>query len=293
MTHSGKMSERRHEAVIARGKWDATHLLMTNKAPRERKNCNAEVQIKNAIGNALLSGILYDETVDRVAPSLVNKAGVGYRNCVSMRLLHEGKKDSSSWLLPAKRIEDVVLKELGHLLTGRQRLYDIFNMAETTIPVFEKISAKSKLLSNDLSNDNQSKAHAIFQQVIDRIALAPQLLTIALNRKKVAALLDVQVSKNDHDEKTNALSVPFALKRRGNEAKLIIGDHAGELTLGDEALIKIISNAYCWMQQLQSGATTTVVEIAKAEALDDGEVSRVLPLAANQRQVLGYPASGL
>ena len=33
------------------------------------------------------------------------------------------------------------------------------------------------------------------------------------------------------------------------------------------------------MQQLQSGPAATVVEIAKAEALDDGEISRVLPLA--------------
>jgi site-specific DNA recombinase len=78
------------------------------------------------------------------------------------------------------------------------------------------------------------------------------------------------------------------------------------------------------MHQLQSGAAATVVEIANAEALDDGEVSRVLPLAflapdiveailggrqplnltardlkrlkplpsswANQRQILGFPA---
>jgi hypothetical protein len=31
------------------------------------------------------------------------------------------------------------------------------------------------------------------------------------------------------------------------------------------------------MQQLQSGAAESVIEIAKAEALDDGEISRVLP----------------
>ena len=78
------------------------------------------------------------------------------------------------------------------------------------------------------------------------------------------------------------------------------------------------------MQQLQSGAAATVAEIAMAEVLDDGEISRVLPLAflapdivqtilegrqplnltardlkrlkplptswADQRQVLGFPA---
>jgi site-specific DNA recombinase len=324
MTHKGKISEGQHEAIIARDIWDATQLLMTNKAPRERKNCNAEVHIKNATGTALLSGILYDETGDRVSPSFANKAGVRYRYYVSMRLLHEGKKDSSGWRLPAKRLEDGVLKELGLLLADQQRLHAVFNMGDMTIPVLKKIESKAKLLSVDLANENCTKAHAILHQVIDRITLVPGLLTITLNRKNVAALLDAQVGNNDPDEKDYALIVPFSLKRRGNEAKLIIGEQAEEPNLVDETLIKIISNAYRWMHQLQSGAAATVVEIAKAEALDDGEVSRVLLLAflapdiveailggrqplnltardlkrlkplptswANQRQILGFPA---
>jgi site-specific DNA recombinase len=89
----------------------------------------------------------------------------------------------------------------------------------------------------------------------------------------------LQSNGSNLEEKTYTLSVPFSLKRRGNEAKLIIGDHAEEPILVDAALTKTISNAYRWMQQLQSGAAATVVEIAQAEGLDDGEVSRVLSLA--------------
>jgi hypothetical protein len=76
------------------------------------------------------------------------------------------------------------------------------------------------------------------------------------------------------EENTHALFVPFALKHRGNEAKLIIGDKVEELILVDVVLIKIISNAHRWMQQLQSGAAATIVEFAKSEGLDNGEVSR-------------------
>jgi site-specific DNA recombinase len=329
MTHKGKISAGQHEAIIARDMWEATQLLMSSKAPRERKFSSDGFKNANrAIGEnrnaALLSGILYDETGDKVSPSHANKAGIRYRYYVSMRLLHEGKKDSSGWRLPAKRLEDVVLKEFGLLLADQQRLHAVFNVVELTISALEKIATKAKLLNLDLVSDDHAKAHAVLHQVIDRITLAPGLLTIILKRKNVAALLDVQVSNNDLEEKTYVLSVPFALKRRGNEAKLIISDQTEELTLVDETLIKIISNAHRWMQQLQSGAAATVVEIARAEALDDGEVSRVLPLAflapdiveaildgrqpfnltardlkrlkplptswANQRQVLGFPA---
>ena len=284
ITHKGKISEGQHEAIIARDLWDATQRLMTNRAPRERKFSSDVLKgANNAFGGnrnaALLSGILYDETGDRVTPSFANKAGVRYRYYVSMRLLHEGKKDSSGWRLPAKKLEDVVLKELGLLLADQQRLHAVFDVGDLNIPALEKIASKAKLLSVDLLSDDHAEAHAVLQQVVDRIAIAPGLLTISLNRKKGAALLDVQVSNNDLEKNTYALLVPFALKRRGNEAKLIIGDHAQAPALVDEPLIKIISNAHRWMHQLQSGAAATVVEIAKAETLDDGEISRVLPLA--------------
>jgi site-specific DNA recombinase len=329
MTHKGKISEGQHEAIIARDTWDATQLLLTNKAPRERKATDDQLKVANQ-GNsknsnrALLSGILYDETGDRVTPSFANKAGVRYRYYVSMRLLHEGKKDSSGWRLPAKPLEEVVLKELGLLLADQQRLHAVFNMGDMTIPALEKVAAKAKLLSVDLVSEDHAKAHTVRHQIIDRITLAPELLTIALNRQSFAALLDLHLDDSTTEEKTCNISVPFALKRRGNEAKLIIGEHSEETNLVDETLIKIISNAHRWMQQLQSGAATTVVEIAKAETLDDGEISRVLPLAflapdiveaildgrhplnltardlkrlkpmptswANQRQILGFPA---
>ena len=326
MTHKGKISNGQHEAIIAHDMWDATQLLMTNKAPRERKdhNTNPNPNINKTNSAALLSGILYDETGDRVSPSFANKTGIRYRYYVSMRLLHQGKKDSSGWRLPAKRLEDVVLKELGLLLADQQRLHAVFNIVELTIPALEKITANAKLMSVDLANDNHTKAYTILHQVIDRISIAPGLLTIAVNRKNFAVLLDVQLNDSDLEQKSYALIVPFSLKRRGNEAKLIIGDRAEQPTFTDDALIKIISNAHRWMQQLQSGAAATVVEIAIAETLDDGEISRVLPLAflapdiveailegrqplnltardlkrlkplptswANQRQVLGFPA---
>ena len=283
MTHKKKISQGQHDAIIARDIWDATQLLMSNKAPRERKprdgDLNSVIRASGAnFKTTLLSGILYDETGDRLSPSHANKAGIRYRYYVSMRLLHEGKKDSSGWRLPAKPLEDVVVKELELLLCDQQQLHAMFNMGDMTIPILEKITGKAKLLSVDLANDNHTKAYAITHQVIDRITIAPGLLSIVVNRKNLATLLDVEFNDNDREEKASLLSVAFTLKRRGNEAKLIIGDHAEE-PLADEALIKTISNAHRWMVQLQSGAAETITEIAKAEALDNGEISRVLPLA--------------
>jgi site-specific DNA recombinase len=264
--------------------WDATQLLMSSKAPRDRKNPSDKTRtashgINGSTNTALLSGLFYDETGDRVSPSYANKAGVRYRYYVSMRLLHEGRKDSSGWRLPAKPLEDLVVKELGLLLCNQQQLHAVFNMVGMTVPALEKITTRAKLLSVNLTTDFPAKAHKILHQVIDRTTITPGLLTITVNRKNLASLLEVQLKDNDLEEKTYKLSAPFSLKRRGNEAKLIVGDQVTQPTLLDETLIKTKSNAFRWMKQLQTGEASTVFEIAKSEALDDGEISRVLPLA--------------
>ncbi len=280
MSHKGKISEGQHEAIIARDMWHATQLLMSNKAPCERKATDDQLKVANNGSSknskrALLSGILYDETGDRVTPSFANKAGVRYHYYVSMRLLHQGKKDSSGWRLPAKPLEDLVMKELDLLLADQKRFHAVFDTVNMSIPEFEKIASNAKQLNFDLAKDN----HTILHQMIERITLAPGLLTIILSRRNFADLFDLKLDDCNPEEKTYALFVPFSMKRRGNEAKLIIGDRIAVPSLVDEALIKTISNAHRWMKQLQSGAAATVVEIAKAEDLDDGEVSRVLPLA--------------
>ena len=47
----------------------------------------------------------------------------------------------------------------------------------------------------------------------------------------------------------------------------------------DQRLIDTIAKAVNWMQRLTSGATKTTAELAREDGIDDGEISRVLPLA--------------
>jgi site-specific DNA recombinase len=276
--HKGKISEGQHEAIIARDLWEETQLLMLNKAPRERKNSNETLKTTQQ-NNALLSGILYVESIDRMSPSFANKNGIRYRYYVSKRLLHEGKKDSSGWRLPAKPLEELVVNELCDLLNDNHRLHLVFNICDMNIATLEKIASKTQELSIDLKSNDQTIAHLTVHKIIDRITVAPDLLTITINRKNFATILGVHFHEDSLEKTTYDLSIPFTLKRRGNEAKLIIGDRVEGPTHAYEALTKTICNAHRWMQQLQSGAAATVAEIAKSEALDDGEISRVLPLA--------------
>ena len=76
------------------------------------------------------------------------------------------------------------------------------------------------------------------------------------------------------------LTVPFTLKRRGVEAKLILdnGDHA-QPPNPDPALIKAIAKAYAWNQKLMSGETKSIRALAKEIGVTKRYICKLLPLA--------------
>ena len=97
---NGLLPGRRH---LNAGQWQQqTHLAKATKGQQD--------------SGSLLSGLLYDETGDRLSPSHAIKNGIRYRYYVSQRLMQARRKDATGWRLPAKALEDVVVAELAGLL---------------------------------------------------------------------------------------------------------------------------------------------------------------------------------
>ncbi|MDP2620647.1 MAG: hypothetical protein Q8P46_10810 [Hyphomicrobiales bacterium] len=73
------------------------------------------------------------------------------------------------------------------------------------------------------------------------------------------------------------LEVPFEIKRRGVETKLVLA-HGKETKL-DETLVMLIAKAHRWMHQLAEASDLSITALAEGNAEDRNEISRVLPLA--------------
>jgi len=73
------------------------------------------------------------------------------------------------------------------------------------------------------------------------------------------------------------LEVPFEIKRRGVEAKLVLAQ--GASSASDDVLIMLIAKAHRWMHQLAEGGDLSITALAESEAEDRNEISRILPLA--------------
>ena len=72
--------------------------------------------------------------------------------------------------------------------------------------------------------------------------------------------------------------MPFQLRRRGVEAKLIADNNSATPTI-DAKLVGTIHDAHRWMNLLTSGDATSVDAIAELDGIPASEISRILPLA--------------
>jgi hypothetical protein len=112
------------------------------------------------------------------------------------------------------------------------------------------------------------------RELIDRIQIAPGTLTILLDREALQERLGLE---DLHGEDPLAIVVPFTLRRRGHETRLAIGGEALR-PIVDQRLVDTVTLAHRWLSRLTT-VDTTISALASAEGVDDGEISRILPLA--------------
>jgi len=92
ISHRGRISDGQHEDIIDRETWEATQRFLAGKAPFEHRavaatNAPTIATKGKQDSGSLLSGLLHDETGDRLSPSHAIKNGIRYRYYVSQRLM--------------------------------------------------------------------------------------------------------------------------------------------------------------------------------------------------------------
>ena len=148
-----------------------------------------------------------------------------------------------------------------------------------TIPELEVLAAKAKSLRDTLRDESGSQIKAVVRSILDHATLEPGKLTLAIDRKNLAIALGSPSTDPDASTVLHLCVVPFSLKRRGVEAKLIVRNGEARPASIDKNLVETISQAWIWLKQLSTGTAKSAAEIAAGAGIDDGEVSRVLPLA--------------
>ncbi len=88
-------------------------------------------------------------------------------------------------------------------------------------------------------------------------------------------------SDQRQDSSTGAipLEIPVRFRRRGVEMKLVMTGERASTTNPDARLIATLARAYRWSEELRTGVASSVGDLVSRHGVDQGEVSRCLPLA--------------
>jgi len=181
---------------------------------------------------------------------------------------------SEGWRTPAQEIERVVITAIRDLLNDEKRLVDVVHGdGATPTQIRASIDAATDL-ANLLNPDNPIDAFDKANELVERVDIQPDQIRINLSKKYLNNLVGGDASESSPIE----LQCSIALRRRGVESRIVLaGDK--NIPTHDEGLIDLVAKTHGWFNRITAGEVTTVRDIADEANLDEGVVSRFLPLA--------------
>jgi len=273
MPHKGETYEGQHEAIIDRKLWaEVQGQLAANRIARSSGT--------NAKHPSLLAGLLFDETGDHLTPTHANNHGKRYRFYISHRLMQDKRKDLGAWRLPAAELETMVIDGLAQRLSDHTQLIELTQLHAADAATLHQVFIKVKHLKDMADVQAQSPIQNLIRTAIKRIDIEPGQMTLTICAASLKAVLlnQPRPKLTSRSMEVTTVTMPFQLRRRGVEAKLIAGYERENPTI-DSRLVETIRDAHRWMNLLTSGKLTSVDAIAELDGIPASEISRILPLA--------------
>ncbi len=247
-----------HPAIIDNQLWEMVQakLLAASARPRGRR--------ASAVDARILTGKLRDETGDHLTPTHTKRRGRRFAYYISNRLI-AGGTDPSGWRLPSDALEaclrQIIAGHLrrsaeGHLLLAEPDARGAADLVQRAMTLAERIGAEPDLIGNILASGTMTRGELHLQ-------LVPSLIAAALDVP--AATLSDQLLR---------FSGPFALRRRGVEARIIAGERVPS---ADLVLQRTLAEAHHWARALRAG--TPLTEIARTTGHSEPYIRTRIPLA--------------
>jgi len=267
IVHKAESYPGEHDAIVDQDLWNqAQETLAANRIERRSGG--------NAKEPSLLGGLLFDSRGQRLTPSHANKQGKRYRYYVSGTLR-----------LPAREVETAVMFEIARFLGNSGRLIEALSAPDDDVGFRQHLGKLGGAAALQLRYGDPSFSRTAIQAFVTRVEVGKDALTVTCSRTALRQWLidpdkEAADSSKPYPDDAIELTVPFTLKRRGIEAKLILDsdDHTRPPNR-DPALIKAVARAYAWNKKLITGEVKSIRALAETTGLTRPYVKRLLKLA--------------
>lgn len=243
---------------------------------------------------SLLAGFLYDDRGNRLSPSHAVKNGARYRYYVSQAVLqHRDGETGTIIRIPAREIEDLVGGALRALLKDPAKVIDELSTPTTSARDQRRLLTACERWVKQWPGLSSSDHRAAVQAVVQRVEIRQDEIELTLSRRGLRRTLleghrltepkdrETEESPLDRDGDALALRLTAKLRRCSGELRLVVPANGGPdlEPRPNAALIKAVTRAYAWKQQLLSGKAKSIRAVAKRDGVAESYVRRILPLA--------------
>ncbi|KIC47115.1 resolvase [Ruegeria sp. ANG-S4] len=251
--HKDKIWDGQHPAIIDQDIWDRVQEKMRQASRRSRANLTPDARLRTNDPGAWLTGLLQDETGDRLTPTHTTRKGRRLRYYVSNRLI-SGGKDTSGWRLPGPALEDAVIDVIVRHLQDAAAAHQVLAQPEAGLAEAVQTSVA------DLVTRLQRQASQVGAALLTKGKIARGHIDLELDPKTLASAVGI-APDHLHPDLTY-ITASFDLRRRGVEAKVIAGDMAPQ---PDPHLRSMLIRAHGWARDLKAGVQ--LMEIARRESV--------------------------
>ena len=215
-----------------------------------------------------MAGKFTDETGDRLTPSHAVRRGKRHRYYVSRRLIAQsGERSKGGWRLPAEVLETAVA---GLIINKRVATGSESSLIRDATPeILQPLPAAMQGLAAALTGPDRGP---MLSAIVDAGRIEPGRLSVTLAPAALAERLGVPPAHINHDVLT--LAGDFSLRRRGVEARLVLGDTSSGV---DRTLLKNLAQGWVWFEEIKAGKTMQA--IADREHLTQRRIAHLVDLA--------------
>ncbi|MER8846789.1 recombinase family protein [Mesorhizobium australicum] len=268
-----------HQPIVDAELFASVQALLKEQGPKRRSR-------SNAADLHLLTGLVFDETGDRLSPAYANNHGTRYRYYISNRLKVARRKDDTGWRVPAEALEAFVDQQLIVLLNGKSLLAEWIEQYASKEAIANGLNEAGGLVSD--SPECKAKRRSIIKSTIVRTTLSPETIELAINPAALARGISRSAGADFNTKdgqkpaiaaETHKVTVACQIQRRGNEARLIIGDQPKHEKAPDPSLVKLLARSHSMLSALTNGSAPSISELSKATGIHRADLSKALPLA--------------
>ena len=264
--HKRQSHPGQHEPILEHGIWQQVQQCLGNAARRGSEPTTQALA-------SPLTGKVFDEHGEPLYAQGAAKGGKRYRYFVSRGLVRGmAAKSKNSWRVPAPALERAVLSAARSILADQTALVAALGDSSEDAENLEQILAAAADWRQRLRTDGEALPALV--DLIKQVQLtgAGLRVTVKLPIGLAASQLQGGVALSHF--------VPMRMRRRGVELRLILDARADEPRREvDQALLKAVSRARVWFEEVAAGRVSSLAEIARREGLKKRYVARLTKLA--------------